>query len=330
MNTTESRNLSRFAISLGACLMLVSPTLLAGQKIDQRLDVDSDNYIDIEHMNGKAVVKGWDKDEVYVQGELSDRAEEFVFKRRGNRVEISVEMQHSSYRDGNWKNWKNDEGDDLTIFVPKNSRVQYESINANFDAENLHGGLAVEVVNGHIDVNDMTGRIRLESVNGDIRAQKLSGDVQLETVNGSIEGKHSGKGDISFTSVNGNIDIASDSPEIAAETVNGDLRLELQEVNDLDLSTVNGRVEVSMDLADDGDVRVSSVGGSIELMFQQGVSARFDIEGHAGGRFINRLTDDKTQKDKYGPRRWLEFSTGNGEARVEVSTVNGRVELLHR
>ncbi|WP_100657769.1 DUF4097 family beta strand repeat-containing protein [Alteromonas flava] len=330
INVKATRNLSRFTLSLGTCLMLASASAWAGQKVDERMSVDSDSYIDIEHMNGKAVVKGWDKDEVHVQGELSERAEEFVFKKRGNRIEIEVEMKHSSHREGGWKYWNNDGGDDLTIYVPMHSRVQYESVNASFDAENLHGGLSVEVVNGHVDVNDLTGRIRLESVNGDIRAQKLSGDVHIETVNGSIEGKHSGEGDITFTSVNGNIYIASDSREISTETVNGDVQLELQEVEELDLSTVNGSVEVSMHLLDNGDVRVSSVGGSVELTFQENVSARFDIEGHAGGRFVNRLTDDKMQKDKYGPRRWLEFSTGSGEAKVEVSTVNGRVELSRR
>ena len=314
-------------IAMLISLSFSSLSAMAGQKVDQTMRVDSDAYIDIEHMNGSAIVKGWDKDEVQVRGELSDRAEEFIFESNGNRVEIRVEMQRSSYKKGNWGSWGSGEGDDLTIYVPHSSRINYNSINASFDGEDLHGGLGVEVINGTVSVNDITGRIRLESVNGNIEARKVSGDVRIETVNGSIEGQHSGKGEIGFESVNGDIRISSDSSEIRAETVNGDLELELQEVDELDLTSVNGSIEVSMDLQPSGDVRISTVGGSVDLMFQKGVSARFDIEGHAGGRFVNRLTDDKMQKAKYGPRRWLEFTTGKGSAKVEVSTVNGRVEL---
>ena len=315
------------AISLMVGLLTVSNVAYANQTVNQTLDADSDSHVDIEHMNGSGVIKGWDRAEVMVKGELSEKAKEFIFERSGKRVEIKVEMEHSSYNGKSWGNWNSGSGDDLTIFVPKNSRVTYNSINASVDSENIHGGLDIEVVNGSIDVDDASGRVRLESVNGSIDANKVSGDVQIETVNGSIEGDHSGKGEIGFESVNGDISISTDSPEISAETVNGDLDLRLQEVDELDLSSVNGSIDVVMDLQSNGDVRISTVGGSVDLTFQKGVSARFDIQGHAGGRFVNRLTDDKMQKAKYGPRRWLEFETGSGSAKVEVSTVNGRVEL---
>ena len=310
-------------------LLFTTHPALAGQKVDQTLDADAQSRIEIEHLNGSAVVKGWDREEVRVEGELSDRARKFIFERRGKNVQIKVEMESTSYK-GDWKSWGSGNGDDLTIYVPHGSEVNYTSVNASFDGEDLHGGLDVEVVNGAVSVNDIEGRIRLESVNGHITARKLTGDVNIETVNGSIEGRHSGEGDIKFESVNGDIRISSDSREIQAETVNGDLDLELQVVDELDLSSVNGDIEASMDLQAGGDVRISTVGGSVELIFQEGVSAHFDIEGHAGGKFVNRLTDDKMQKAKYGPRRWLEFSTGGGSAEVEVSTVKGRVELRHQ
>lgn len=325
--TSPIVNMKPVAISLMVGLLTVSNVAYANQTVNQTLDADSDSHVDIEHMNGSAVIKGWDRDEVMVKGELSEKAKEFIFERSGKRVEIKVEMEHSSYNGKSWGNWNSGSGDDLTIFVPKNSRVTYNSINASVNSENIHGGLDIEVVNGSIDVDDASGRVRLESVNGSIDANKVSGDVQIETVNGSIEGDHSGKGEIGFESVNGDISISTDSPEISAETVNGDLDLRLQEVDELDLSSVNGSIDVVMDLQSNGDVRISTVGGSVDLTFQKGVSARFDIQGHAGGRFVNRLTDDKMQKAKYGPRRWLEFETGSGSAKVEVSTVNGRVEL---
>lgn len=311
-------------------LSLLSLHSFAGQKIDQTMDVDSQSYIEIEHINGKAAVKGWDKNTILVQGELSERAEEFIFRRDGKNVLIEVKMKASNRDYNSWGNWNNDEGDDLTIYVPKTSSVFYTSVNANFNGNDLLGGLGADVVNGAINVNNVTGKIRLESVNGDIKADKVEGNVRIETVNGSIQGEHSGQGEIGFDSVNGNIRLHSDSREIDVETVNGDIELDLDQVSELDLSSVNGSIEVNMTLIENGDVEISTVGGRVELTLQQEVSARFDIEGHAGGRFINKLTDDKMQKAKYGPRRWLEFSTGNGSANVEISTVHGRIELGRR
>jgi len=57
------------------------------------------------------------------------------------------------------------------------------------------------------------------------------------------------------------------------------------------------------------------------------VSARFDLQGHAGGRIVNKISDAKEQRAKYGPRRWLEFSHNGGNGRVDVSTVSGRIKV---
>jgi hypothetical protein len=89
-------------------------------------------------------------------------------------------------------------------------------------------------------------------------------------------------------------------------------------------------VDSHFNLLKSGEVRANSVGGDIDLFFQSGVSARFDIQSHAGGRIRNDLSDDKMQRAKYGPRRWLEFSINGGDARVDVSTVGGDVTLGER
>jgi DUF4097 and DUF4098 domain-containing protein YvlB len=93
---------------------------------------------------------------------------------------------------------------------------------------------------------------------------------------------------------------------------------------------VNGDVDSQFNLMKNGEVRANSIGGDIDLYFQSGVSARFDIQSHAGGSIRNDLTDDRMQKAKYGPRRWLEFSVNGGDARVDVSTVGGDVKLGQR
>jgi DUF4097 and DUF4098 domain-containing protein YvlB len=305
-------------------LSLLAFVVNAKQSVDETMAADPSGVVDIEHINGTAQIIGWDKAEVSVKGELGERTEEFKFERDGSSIIIHVkqESRSGSDHDGGKKY-----EDNLVIHVPLKSRVNYSSVNVDLTIKSVHGGVNVDVVNGDIDVDDLIGRIRLESVNGDIQAKRLVGDISIETVNGDIKGKHSGKKELKLSTVNGDISIQSDSPEVIAESVNGDIDLELQKVTELILSTVNGSIDIDMHLLENGRVEASSVGGSIDLVFQKGVTARFDLEAHAGGSIKNKITDKTQTKAKYGPRRSLKFSTENPTGTVEVSTVHGRIEV---
>ena len=315
--------MKQLLLSVGIGLCCIGPPLFAGEKVDQTLAADKDGYVEIEHINGYVDIKVWDKAEVRVVGELGERTKQFIFERDGNEIVINVKAKNGQGR----HNWSSDDGDKLEIFIPKDSKVNYSSVNSDVKGTGIEGGAHFDTVNGDIEVNGLAGRIRLESVNGDISASKLKGDVKIETVNGEIRStSSSGKKD-RYESVNGDIVITSGSREINAETVNGDIKLALREIKHLNLDTVNGSIEAKLNLQPGGEVRASSVGGSVSLYFQEEVSARFDIRGHAGGKIVNKLSDDQVQKAKYGPSRWLEFSMNSGNGRVNVSTVSGRVRL---
>ncbi|XOV80572.1 MAG: DUF4097 domain-containing protein [Aestuariibacter sp.] len=304
-------------------LLLTASSAFAGQRVNETLDVTEDVLIDIEHQNGRIEIRGWDKAQVEVKGELSDKAEDFVFERRGSRVVIEVRMPKRN----NW-NWKDsDNGDDLVVNVPKGSKIDYSSVNADVRAKDLHNGASIDTVNGEIDVEVLSGRISLESVNGDIESEKLFGDISFETVNGNIRDRGSNGRDVRYESVNGDIFVNSSITEIKVESVNGGIELELGDIQALDIVTVNGNVEAYMNLMENGSVEGTSVSGRMELKFQEDVSARFDVQAHAGGRIVNRFSEHEPQRDKYGPRRWLEFTTGSGKGRVELSTVGGRIIL---
>lgn len=308
-------------LSIG--LMCLSLSTVAAQQVDKTVEAARDGYVQIEHLNGVAKVQGWERQEVRVVGRLGDKTDRFIFERDGNEVIIKVKVKrtHSFKGDG-------EDGDDLQIFVPNNNKVTYTSVNAQVKLSNLAGGVDVDTVNGEISAKVLAGRIRLESVNGNIWADKLVGDVKIETINGDIHSTSTGGQEDIYESVNGEIAVTSNSQEVSVETVNGDIKLNLTEVAHLNLNTVNGSIEVKLDLAEDAEVKASSVGGDVTLVFQENVSARFDIRSHTGGRIINDLSNDKMQKDKYGPGRWLEFVAHGGKGRVNVSTVSAKVSLL--
>ena len=302
--------------------------VLAGENVDKTLDVEQDSLIEIEHINGEATIKGWDKNQVRVVGELGEQTQEFRFERSGKSVVIEVEVKKSS------KGWgwgsNSDSKDDLTIYVPHNSSVDYHSPNADLSISEVFGTSEIDMINGDLKAVDLRGRINLKTVNGDIRSTDLQGEIKLDSVNGDIKAQHIEGEDIYLNTVNGDIKGSSNALEVNVASVNGDIDLELSDVNDLKANSVNGRIGIDLNLIEGGTVRASTVGGKVELGFQSDVQAKFSLESHAGGSIRNNLTTDSPNKAKYGPRQWLEFSTGNPNAWVDVSTVNGRIEVKER
>lgn len=308
--------------AFGATVLLtIALSVSAGEKVDKTLDTSSSPKVDIEHVNGKADIRVWDKSQVRVTGELGDDTEEFVFEKRGDVVVIHVEVERSN------KSWykKSKDGDDLTIFIPADSDLHYEAVNADVKAEGIKRSVNIEVVNGDVSINDVGEKVEVESVNGDISMTNVRGRLEAEAVNGDIDAKHAGKEEVSVATVNGKVSVESNSPDVQVETVNGRIELNLQEVDTLHINTVNGRTYASLSVNDNGSVKANSVGGTIELVFQKDVSAQFDIEAHAGGDIINKISDEKAKEPKYGPSSWLRFINNGGAANVDISTVHGRI-----
>ena len=322
-NTFFGRFILTFTLSL---TLLGSPTAMALEDVDKTLDVEPNSLIEIIHVNGSAKISAWNEDKVKVTGELGERTEEFRFERDGNSVIIEVKVKKSK----SWNWGKDNKGDRLEIFVPAKTRLEYQSINASVRVSDIEGEADIQVINGSVRAENLSGRIEIESVNGDIRGTSLVGELSVSSVNGEISLKHIEGDELSVGSVNGEIEVISNARQISVETVNGEIDLTAQDVSDVQATTVNGSIELNMNLLANGKVRASSVSGRIDLGFQSDVSAKFDIQAHAGGSIKNRLTDDKPTKAKYGPRRSLEFSTGNPTAHVEVSTVSGHIELKER
>lgn len=322
LNNSQALNYLKLGATL-SCLTVSSFAYAQQQTVDEIINTDEAPLVSMEHVYGKANIKTWNKNQVQISGTLGSLTEEFTFKKRGNKVVIDVEVKNNHYR---WEDSK-DAKDNLTVYVPVMSKLAYETVNADVDISGVQGGASIEVVNGDIEANDLAGRVTVESVNGDISLSNVVGPLEIESINGDLEAEHKSNDTLDATSVNGSLDIESDSSHVKLETVNGNSSLVLSNIDVLSMSSVNGNALVSLTLNKGGDVDVGSVGGSITLEFNNEVSARFEVEAHAGGKLINRINDAEVRKAKYGPGKWLDFTEGDGDGRVQISTVHGRVTL---
>ncbi len=141
--------------------------------------------------------------------------------------------------------------------------------------------------------------MKLQTVNGDVILRGGSGSSEISIVNGSADADGY-TGDLHMNVVNGNI-LVSDTPCIGtANLVNGSIIGTLGAlVCDADFSLVDGRVILV--LPPDTHVSVSTLSGEISV---------------PGGEVIHEIVGSSVEY-------------GEGEIRVEISTVSGDVEISH-
>ena len=306
---------------LALTLGLLPLMAMAGQTINEQIDVPVNKRIFIENQRGDVRIEGWDKPQLKIEGELDDKAEGYRLDVEGSRVEFIVKMPR------NLRGWNNGDGSRLTIYMPKSSELEFAGVNVTVSAKELEAGAEIDTVNGDITVQKISGNMSFETVNGDVNAHDLNGDIRFETVNGEINDKNS-QGALRFTAVNGDIKSKTKAQDVRLENVNGDIDFAFDAIKKLRINTVNGEAEVHINkLLADANIRFESVSGDAEFYFPADVSAKFEIEAHANGKIVNELSDDKATKAKYGPSSDLEFSINGGDADIEMDTISGRIEL---
>lgn len=310
------------------CSMLcVSPLAFAAEQINEQRDVRANEKIYIENMRGNVEIKAVSKNVFSVKGKLDEKAEGFELISKDGFTRFEVKMPSISY--SGWNDSNEKDGSMLQIEVPVGSQIEFSGVNANVTATGVEGGSKLTTVNGTIIAKSLKNDIVLETVNGEIDSIDNSGRIQLNTVNGEIDDKGS-SGRLSAESVNGEIKLESKATEIDVSVVNGEADLKLHGTERLDFSAVNGEISADLKGSLTPRINTSTVSGSATLKLESKVSARFNLEANAGGDITNKLTSQKADKAKYGPRRSLLFSTGNGDGSIEMSTVSGDITVEAR
>lgn len=312
-----------FKLTMLMLALLQTPVWAAGESIDQSRNVSASEKIEIENMRGEVRIVAVAANKFSVKGTLDEKAEGYELTSANGVTRFVVKMPRN-----NWGSWGSDkqQGSDLSIEVPVGSELKFSGVNANVMATGIEGGARLTTVNGAVNAEKLKGDIALETVNGQISSRDNSGRIHITTVNGEISDKGS-TGTLELESVNGEIRSQSSATEVELAVVNGEGELELTGTERLEFSSVNGEIRAAVKGNKKPRISASSVSGASRLTLDADVSARFDLEASAGGDIENGLTSDKPSRAKYGPRRHLEFRTGNGDGNIEISTVSGEIEL---
>ena len=288
--------------------------------IDEVLKVEPEGRVEIKNLPGELVIKGWERAEVAIKGELDDRIDNLIFEVKGKVTNIKVDKQ---YR----KRYEKLQGE-LIVMLPLGSAVEVASVNTDLTVSGLVNQLKVELVNGDVNASMLSGKTELSTVNGDIKVFNLSGEAELETINGEVKAQEADMDISSYRSVNGDIELEANAGRLTIETINGDVALKALAIEDLTLNTVNGEIEAELGFVGQRpSVTAASVSGDIALILDKNISANIAMEAHVGGDIDNQLSAQQPEKNFMGLSDSLAFQLGDGEVKIDMATVSGELTL---
>ncbi|REL31020.1 DUF4097 family beta strand repeat-containing protein [Thalassotalea euphylliae] len=318
--TLLSSAFSRLGLPVGLVLGIATAfNAYAGERIDETLSADGLSLVNIENMRGSVKIIGHDDDEVSVSGELGEKVDRFIFEKSGNMLRVKV-----VYRSTRHSN--NSSGSRFTVAMPKSLSMNFEGVSSDVEVLDLDSHIEVKTVSGDIVAKELKDNIELSSVSGDIDSRDLAGKIRLSTISGKIDDRDS-SGRLRLKAVSGDVETRSTAQQVSLSVVSGDIEFELGEVEELAIASVSGDASGSLTLLHHGDVKVSGVSSDIELAFENDVNADFRLHASAGGDIVNRITNDKATRAKYGPSSKLSFTAGNGTGTVRGNVVSGEIKV---
>jgi DUF4097 and DUF4098 domain-containing protein YvlB len=286
-------------ITVIAALLIALPAI-AQEKIDRTLDAAPDGHVDVSNIAGEVTVTGWSRNQVEVTGTLGKSVEELIFERDGDKVTIKVKVpkHHGRGIDS-----------DLHINVPQESSIDVGAVSADIDVTDVRGEQRLHTVSGDVDT---------EAAGSDVTAASVSGDVEIRGDKKDIE--------TSASTVSGDVIVFRGAGAVIGESVSGDVVIDEGSFDRVELSTVNGELIFQAELRKDGKLSAETVNGDVDIELAGAVSARIDVSTF-NGRIRNCFGPEAERSSKYTPGWSLSFTEGDGDGRIDISTMNGGVSL---
>jgi DUF4097 and DUF4098 domain-containing protein YvlB len=279
-------------------LMLASASAFAGKSVDERWDLDADAMVSIENIAGSIEVRGWDRNEARLTGNLGNSVDELEISASDSSLQITVRN----------RNERNVDSSQLKLMVPKSASVDATGVSADIDVLGLDNEkLTASSVSGDVVVSASSGRVSIESVSGDV---EFSGETPR----------------ISAESVSGDIKLSGISGEVSATTVSGDMELEAGVIDSGKFETVSGDMTVVAEVSGNGKLTAESMSGDVTIILPASQRGMFKAQSFSG-----RISSDFGSVDhaKHGPGSHLKHIAGNGGAEVRVESFSGNIKLEH-
>jgi hypothetical protein len=291
---------ARFAV-VGACLapIVLSACVVSVDRHDgpmlrdeKRFRVSGPTDISLVTFDGAVDVRGWDRDEVFV--EIEKRAAdknllneiEVVSEQQGNQIRVEARRPPDSKY--GWSRFAGtSRSAKLIASVPMGSNVVVRSGDGNITIERVKGRLDLRTSDGDLNGIDLTGDVAARTGDGRIRFDGIDGSCDVVTGDGNI-------------SLSGRFDL------LRARTSDGTLTL---------------KAFPGSQLNDDWHLQTGD--GNIVFYLPDALNAEIEAEANDGAAKADSGLALRVEADL--PKRLLRGTLGSGGRLVRVSTGDGSI-----
>ena len=263
--------------------------------------------ISLENLNGAIEIIGQETDKVDVSGTKYASTEQVV---QAMKIDIVASGDSVRIRTVSPSGHRGNHGARYVIRVPR--RVDLDRITSS---------------NGSIRIEAVEGTARLRTSNGSVRVLQLKGPVEIDTSNGSIELNEQTGSVVAHTS-NGSVRAEGVKGYFEATTSNGSINARLtdpEQGRPVKLESSNGGITLAMDAVRSNDIRINTSNSSITLRVPSAVNAQ--LKAHTSNSSINNEFDTLV-KSGQSSKTHVEGTLGRGGPLIDLSTSNGRINLL--
>lgn len=285
-----------------ACV-LPAIAVAEGDTVERRVAAEANGEVVISNVSGTIDVRGWDRNEVQVTGELGGSVERVDVESSKGRTIVKVVLPRGNARDGDA---------DIEVRVPKNSTIEVSAVSADVSSRGVLGAQ------------------RLKSVSGEVTAEIAASESDVRSVSGDVTVRGTGRPvSLRVASVSGSLDISNVAGKIDLVTVSGDARLQAGEATEIRGRTTSGSLDLFGKLTRDGRVDVEGVSGDITLRVSADGGLSAEVESFSG-EIHGCLAKGVERISKYGPGVRLSLRTVEAGARVRAKTLSGDIDICDR
>ena len=285
------------ALTLTGLLLLAFPLLglaqQVGMRVEKTIDATPTPRISLTNLNGRVVVRGWDKLQIHIVSTPSTplvSVEMEIIPSGGpaEKLRLNTEAHNGTVS-------AKEASTDYFLEVPLASSLDLRDFEGNIQVQRLQGDVGIESGGAPVEVDDVSGHLAVRSLNGDIRISRAAGRVEANSVCGSLY----------FISPSGT--------DLRAVTTSGKIVLEGDFVPaaDYQLATWSGNMDV-----------YTSPGGYYDLVAKS-----------VKGKVVRdpETLQSRPRRARRYPGSSAFSATGSGEATLELKSFSGiiRINPMH-
>ena len=286
------------------------------QTFEQIITAPAPGQVSVSMAMGELIVRGWNRDEVEVSGELGEDAFRVELTRDEGQVLINVipvpEDSEPEY------------GGETDIFVsmPRQSSLTFSTTDAEAVIRGIYGSQSLHTISGDIEMEIWSGPITAESASGDLLVSNRTGfGVPGEVSNSDL----SEPDEVVLTTLSGEIEARGPFSQLTASTVSGDIELDVANVSMLQLESSNGDIEVQATLSAGAEVNAETINGDVELDIGEEGNLTLDL-GSFSGRIENCFGYEDLPSSS-GSGRELRIDGPDNSPSIRARTLNGDIEI---